>query len=63
MIPSFLHSASLPLAQPFTDHTEHAFCSAKKVNQENLVLHDLAVCAMVGTVLKDLQEMGDFARV
>jgi hypothetical protein len=30
IIPSFLHSASLPLAQPFTDHTEQALCSAKK---------------------------------
>jgi hypothetical protein len=39
VIPSFLHSASLPLAQPFTDHTEQALCSAKKVNQENLVLN------------------------
>jgi hypothetical protein len=29
-LPSFLHSASLPLAQPFTDHTEQAFCSAKR---------------------------------
>jgi hypothetical protein len=36
-LPSFLNSASLPLAQPFTDHTEQALCSAKKVNQENLV--------------------------
>jgi hypothetical protein len=30
VIPSFFNSASLPLAQPFTDHTEHAFYSAKR---------------------------------
>jgi uncharacterized membrane protein YphA (DoxX/SURF4 family) len=30
LIPSFLNSASLPLAQPFTDHTEQAICSAKR---------------------------------
>jgi hypothetical protein len=35
-IPSFLNSASLPLARPFTDHTEHAFCSAKKGQSSEL---------------------------
>jgi hypothetical protein len=35
-IPSFLHSASLPLAQPFTDHTEQALCSAKKGQSREL---------------------------
>jgi hypothetical protein len=30
MIPSFLNSASLPLAQPFTNNTEHAFCRVKR---------------------------------
>jgi hypothetical protein len=36
IIPSFLHSASLPLAQPFTDHTEQALCSAKKAQSREL---------------------------
>jgi hypothetical protein len=35
-IPSFLNSASLPLAQPFTDHTEQALCSAKKGQSREL---------------------------
>jgi hypothetical protein len=36
IIPSFLNYASLPLAQPFTDHTEQALCSAKKGQSREL---------------------------
>jgi hypothetical protein len=43
VIPSFLHSASLPLAQPFTDHTEHALCSAKKGQSRELGISGLFV--------------------
>jgi hypothetical protein len=53
LTPSFLNSASLPLAQLFTNHTEQALCSAKKGQSRELgIIPDRA---LVGASCADVE--------